>query len=164
MTNPYQTSQAESGADDRHHRKVPRLTRWHAGFIAVVMAVMSFWAVYWVVDWETTRGRVAPTNRLVWNGITIHTGPLAGVYYWDHGYNQPGLIDRTFKLFTSTHRRAHLVVVAIVLPTCLVLALPSTGFFRRPLRLHWRLMIHCAFLAGTCLWYFSAMISIAMLS
>jgi len=46
----------------------------------------------------------------------------------------------------------------------LALMWPATGFFMRPVRRAWRIAIGVAFVIGPCLWYYSAMISIALLS
>ena len=129
-----------------------------------MICLFSYCAVHWVIDWETTRGRVAPTSRLVWNAFSMHTGPFAGVYYWDNGQNQPQLLTRTSALVTSKFRRAHLKVVLIVTPLFLVLVMPATGLFLPPVRKRWRILAGLSFVLGTGLWYFSAMISIAMLS
>lgn len=144
--------------------KVPRLGWWHAGVVVAFAVVFSFLAVNWVINWETTRGRVAPTERLVWNACSIHTGPLAGVFYWDYGRDQPQLFASMYELFTSRYLRNQLLLTAIVTPCFLLLVLPSTGIYIPPLRLRWPILIGCAFVLGFELWYISGLISIAVLS
>lgn len=163
---PYEppASIGEKLDDAASNFRKPRLGRWHAGLWLVLVGLFSYWAVQWVIDWETTRGRTAPTERLVWNALTIHTGPLAGVFYWDYGYSQPSFYLRTKEMISGRFRTGHLPLSAIVLPAFLVLTLPSTGCCMKPVRLGWRILIGVAFVVGTALWYFSAMISIAMLS
>lgn len=137
---------------------------WHLGLLSLLIVLFSSGSVKWVSDWETTRGRVAPLNRLVWNAATIHTGPFAGVYYWDYGYNRPILFLRTKSLFTSRFKERHLALVIIALPLASLLLWPATGLGLPPLRKRWHVLIGVAFVLGIGVWYFSAMVSIAMLS
>lgn len=161
---PYQTPANVPSSDEDDGRRRPRLKRWHGILWLIMICLFSYLAVQWVIDWETTRGRVAPSNRLVWNAFSIHTGPLAGVYYWDYGHQRPQIIPRTTRLLTSQHAQHHFVWCAIVFPVFVLLTFPSTGLFIGRVRLGWRILIGVAFVLGTGLWYFSAMVSIAMLS
>ena len=129
-------------------RRVPRLGRWHAGVWAVLICLFSTRAVKWVIDWENTRWRIAPTNRLVWNSLSIHTGPLAGVYYWDYGHGRPILFQRTQRPFTNKFSRRHLALVSLAMPLCMLMIRPSSGWRGGALTCGWRIAAGVAFVLG----------------
>ncbi|NNE92301.1 MAG: hypothetical protein HKN23_11690 [Verrucomicrobiales bacterium] len=144
-------------------KRVPRLGRWHLIPVALAVVTFTIISIRGQESWADSRGRNLPADQAAWNAVTIHTGPFAGVLYWDYGYHSIGeVIHHAARTRIATEYHRGLILIAT--PVFLIGIFLNAGIFRWRVRNWVRVVFGLIFWLNLVGWYFAAVVSLAMLA
>ncbi len=152
-------SETAASPSEKHR---PRLQRWHLILWIVLIGFFTFISVRGERDEAFRKGRDIPIARYVWNAAAIHTGPSAGVLYWDWGYHSvSGVINQGARArIGGGANQAFVLIVTVVFITVLSL---NGGIIPQPVSKWVHVVYGVMFVLVTALWYYSAALSLAAL-